>query len=118
MAWFEDGTSRIYYEETGSGSRTALLLPGLTDSIGSHTPLRQTLVEAGFRVIAADLPGSGRSQPQPRVYSATYFEEDSISFAALLEHLGIESAHLIGFSDGGARQLPVPSCVIDLRTVT
>src|SRR5690348_6332861 len=93
--------SRIYYEETGSGNETALLLPGLTDRIEAHIGLRHSLVEAGFRVIAADLPGSGRSQPQPRVYSATYFQEDAGSFAALLTHLGIGSAHVIGFSDGG-----------------
>jgi len=101
MAWFEDGESRIYYEETGSGRETALLLPGLTDSVGAHAPLRQALVEAGYRVIAADLPGSGRSQPQPRVYTVSYLEEDAGSFAALLRHLAVESAHLIGFSDGG-----------------
>jgi pimeloyl-ACP methyl ester carboxylesterase len=101
MAWFEHGTSRIYYEETDGSGEVALLLPGLTDSIESHALLRRALVEAGLRVIAADLPGSGRSLPQPRVYSATYFEEDAGSFAALLGHLAAEPAHLIGFSDGG-----------------
>ena len=101
MSWLEDGTSRIYFEDAGKGSESVLLLPGLTDSIEAHSPLRQALIKAGFRVISADIPGSGRSQPQPRVYSATYFEEDASSFAALLGHLGVESAHLIGFSDGG-----------------
>ncbi|MGE0057167.1 MAG: alpha/beta fold hydrolase [Dehalococcoidia bacterium] len=101
MVWFEDGASRIYYEVSGSGNETALLLPGLTDSIEAHMPLRQSLADAGFRVVSADLPGSGRSQPQPRVYSVTYLEEDARSFAALLKELAIESAHLIGFSDGG-----------------
>ena len=101
MAWFEDGTSHIYYEETGGGSETALLLPGLTDSIEAHALLRQSLVEAGLRVIAADLPGSGRSLPQPRVYGADYFEDDASSLAALLGQLAVESAHVIGFSDGG-----------------
>jgi valacyclovir hydrolase len=101
MAWFEDETSRIYYEDTGTGKETILLLPGLTDSIEAHMPLRQALSEARFRVVAADLPGSGRSKPQPRVYSVDYFKEDAGSFAALLEHLTLESANLIGFSDGG-----------------
>jgi valacyclovir hydrolase len=101
MAWFEDGTSRIYYEETGSGSEAALLLPGLAESFEAHGRLRESLVAAGVRVIAADLPGSGRSQPQPRLYRVTYFEEDAGSFATLLRHLAVEAAHLIGFSDGG-----------------
>ena len=101
MTWFEHGKSRIYYEDTENGSEAALLLPGLTDSIEAHTALRHALAEAGYRVIAADLPGSGRSQPQPRVYTATYYEEDAESFAALLTHLAVDSAHVIGFSDGG-----------------
>jgi pimeloyl-ACP methyl ester carboxylesterase len=101
MAWFEEGTSRIYYEETGGAGETVLLLPGLTESIAAHTPLREALAAAGFRVIAGDLPGSGRSQPQPRVYTATYYEDDARSFAALLRHLAVESAHIVGFSDGG-----------------
>lgn len=104
MAWFEHGTSRIYYEESGSGD-PLLLLPGFTDSIEGHTPLREALAAAGYRVIAADLPGSGRSQPQPRTYTASYFEDDAGAFAALLHHLGIESAHLMGFSDGGETAL-------------
>ena len=65
MAWFEHGTSRIYYEEQGNGE-AVLLLPGWSDSIEGHAALRKALAEAGYRIIAADLPGSGRSQPQPR----------------------------------------------------
>ncbi len=100
MAWFEHNTSRIYYEEQGSGT-PVLVLPGFAGSIEEFSGLRDALVAAGYRVIAADLPGSGRSEPQPRTYSATYFEDDAGSFAALLEHLATGPAHLMGFSDGG-----------------
>ena len=100
MAWFEHGTSRIYYEEAGSGD-PVLLLPGWAGSINEFTTLRETLVSAGYRVIAADLPGSGRSEPQPRPYTATYYEDDARSFAAFLEYLGAGPTHLLGFSDGG-----------------
>ena len=100
MAWFEHGTSRIYYEEHGSGD-PVLVLPGFAGSIEEFSVLREALVAAGYRVIAADLPGSGRSEPQPRTYTATYFKDDAGSFAALLQHLAIGPAHLIGFSDGG-----------------
>src|SRR5450432_126473 len=100
MAWFEHGTSRIYYEECGSGD-PVLLLPGWAGSINEFSALRDALAAAGYRVITADLPGSGRSEPQPRAYTASYFEDDARSFAALLAHLDVGAAHLIGFSDGG-----------------
>jgi pimeloyl-ACP methyl ester carboxylesterase len=104
MAWFEHNSSRIYYEEQGSGT-PVLVLPGFAGSIEEFSALRGALVEAGYRVIAADLPGSGRSEPQPRTYTATYYEEDAGSFAALLQHLATGPAHLIGFSDGGMTAL-------------
>ena len=100
MAWFEHNTSRIYYEEQGSGT-PVLVLPGFAGSIEEFSGLRDALVAAGYRVIAADLPGSGRSEPQPRTYTATYYEEDAHTFAALLQHLATGPAHLMGFSDGG-----------------
>src|SRR5712691_13400173 len=100
MAWFEHGTSRLYYEAQGSGV-PVLVLPGLFGSIEEFSGLRDALVMAGYQVIAADLPGSGRSEPQPRAYTATYFEDDARSFAALLQHLGTGPAHLMGASDGG-----------------
>ena len=100
MAWFEHNTSRIYYEEQGSGD-PVLVLPGFAGSIEEFSTLREALVAAGYRVITADLPGSGRSEPQPRAYTATYFEDDARSFAALLQHLATGPAHLMGFSDGG-----------------
>lgn len=100
MAWFKHNTSRIYYEEDGSGD-PVLLLPGLAGSIKEFSALRESLVAGGYRVIAADLPGSGRSEPQPRAYTATYYEDDARSFAALLQHLATGPTHLLGFSDGG-----------------
>jgi valacyclovir hydrolase len=104
MAWFEHGTSRIYYEEQGTGE-PVLLLPGWAGSINEFSALREALVAAGYKVIAADLPGSGRSEPQPRAYMATYYEEDARSFAALLQHLATGPTHLLGFSDGGEVEL-------------
>ena len=112
MAWFEHGTSRIYYEESGS-SDPVLLLPGWAGSIGELTALREALA-ASYRVIAADLPGSGRSEPMPRPYTATYYEDDARSFTALLQHLGTGPAHLLGFSDGGEVELLMAATTPDL----
>ncbi|MGC4944141.1 alpha/beta fold hydrolase [Kribbella sp. DT2] len=91
--------STIYYEDSGSGD-AVLLLPGWAGSIAEFGSLLGELSD-GFRVVAADLPGSGRSQPQPREYSVDFYAEDARAFLTLLDELGIGAAHLVGFSDGG-----------------
>ncbi|HSP55890.1 MAG TPA: alpha/beta hydrolase [Dehalococcoidia bacterium] len=99
MAWFEHGTSRIYYEEEGSGE-PLLMIPGWSLSIEDMAPLRQALAPH-YHVIAADAPGSGKSGPQPREFTASYYDDDSRSFLALLHSAGAAPAHIVGFSDGG-----------------
>jgi valacyclovir hydrolase len=101
--WFEHDGNRIYYEEEGSGD-PVLLLPGFSVSIEDLQGVRQALVRQ-FRVIAADLPGSGRSGPQPRTYPSTYYQDDEQSFLALLEETAAGPAHVVGFSDGGEHAL-------------
>ena len=75
MAWFEHGEMRIYYEESGSGD-PVLVLPGWGGSIDELAPLREALASA-YRVIAADVPGSGKSGPQPRTYTPSYYHDDA-----------------------------------------
>ena len=99
MSWFEHGESQIYYEQDSQGE-PVLVLPGWAGSIGEFKPIRQSLA-AHFGVIAADLPGSGQSSPQPRDYTPTYFRDDAATFLALLDELAVSPAHLVGFSDGG-----------------
>ena len=74
--------------------------------------LREALA-ARYRVISADLPGSGRSEPQPREYTPTYFEEDARAFAALLRQLETGPAHLVGYSDGGEVSLLMAATMPD-----
>jgi pimeloyl-ACP methyl ester carboxylesterase len=111
MAWFEHGSSRIYFEAQGSGD-PILLIPGLAGSIEEFSHLRDSLVMAGYQVIAADLPGSGRSEP--RTYTASFFEEDTYAFAALLEHLESDPAHLVGFGNGGEVSLLMAELLPDI----
>ncbi len=103
MAWHGPAGQRLYYEDTGSGD-TVVLIPGWAGSITDLNDLRQAL-STGFRVIAIDLPGSGRSQPQPRRYSAGYYRDDARALLGLLEDLQVAQTHLVGFSDGGEEAL-------------
>src|SRR6187549_83648 len=99
MSYFEHENSRIYYEQEGEGE-PVLVLPGWAGSITEFASIRRALAR-DRRVIVADLPGSGRSQPQPREYTASYFGDDAETFLALLADQDALPAHLIGFSDGG-----------------
>ncbi|UYM06823.1 alpha/beta fold hydrolase [Solicola gregarius] len=99
MAWFERDGQRTYFEDAGQGE-AVLALPGWGGSIAEFARLRAELAD-GFRVVAADLPGSGRSHPQPRAYPATFYRDDARTFLDLLDHLAIDAAHVVGFSDGG-----------------
>jgi pimeloyl-ACP methyl ester carboxylesterase len=103
MAWHGPDGRQLYYEDTGRGD-AVLLMPGWAGNILEFYRLRTELA-SGFRVIAADLPGSGRSQPQPRHYPASYYRDDAQVLLGLLDELGVDAAHLVGFSDGGEEAL-------------
>lgn len=103
MPWHGPDGARLYYEDTGRGD-PVVLMPGWGGSIIELNGLRATLAE-GFRIVAIDLPGSGRSQPQPRHYPASYYADDAQVLLGLLDELGIGAAHLAGFSDGGEEAL-------------
>jgi valacyclovir hydrolase len=99
MPWHGRDGHRLYYEDNGRGD-PVLLMPGWGGNLIEFSRLRAAL-SPGFRVIAADLPGSGRSQPQPRRYRAGYYHDDALALLGLLDALGVPAAHLAGFSDGG-----------------
>jgi valacyclovir hydrolase len=103
MPYFDHAESHVYYEEEGSGI-PVVLLPGWGGSIAEFDPVR-TALAPNYRVIAIDLPGSGRSGPQPRTYTKTYLHDDASVLLSLLDHLGVGPAHLVGFSDGGEEAL-------------
>ncbi len=99
MAWFERDGVRIRYEETGTGD-PVLFLPGFAGRIEEFQSVVDGL-SPEFRVVAADLPGSGDSQPIPREYTPDYYEDDAKTFVAFVRELIGRPAHLVGFSDGG-----------------
>jgi pimeloyl-ACP methyl ester carboxylesterase len=86
----------IYYEVYGEGEPVLLLHGGLSN--GDHwVNVIPTLTEAGYQVIVMDSRGHGRSS----------FNETPISYAVmasdvlgLMDHLGIDKADIVGWSDG------------------
>ncbi len=89
----------LAYTDYGEGPRTVVLLHGLLLSRRMHEPLARSLAERGNRVVTLDLLGHGASDRpiDPACYSMTFFGRQTI---ALLDHLEIEEAVLLGTSLG------------------
>jgi 3-oxoadipate enol-lactonase len=86
----------LYYEEVGSGD-PLLLIAGLGANALSWAPLLPALADR-FRVIAVDNRGAGRSAAPQGPYTTRQLADDA---ASLLAHLGVDRAHVVGFSFGG-----------------
>jgi pimeloyl-ACP methyl ester carboxylesterase len=86
----------LYYEEHGSGEPLVLLHGG----IGASEMFAAILDElaAGRRVIAVDLQGHGHTADIDRPLRPELMAGD---IAALIEHLGLERADVMGYSLGG-----------------
>lgn len=90
-----NGTS-LYYQETGAGE-PLILIPGLGLD---HTYYAQGVpgMSRSLQTIAVDLRGIGQSTSDDTDYSVQVWADD---IAALIDHLGYRSAHVLGSSLGG-----------------
>jgi len=79
--------------------RTALLLHGKNFSAAYWAPTIRVLADAGFRVIAPDQIGFGKSS-KPARYQFT-FEQLVANTRALLHRLGVDRVTVVGHSMGG-----------------
>jgi pimeloyl-ACP methyl ester carboxylesterase len=86
----------MYYEEHGSG-RPLVLLHGAYMTIESMEPLLSGLA-GSRRVIAAEQQGHGRTADADRPLTYEGMADDT---AALMRHLQIEDADIVGYSMGG-----------------
>jgi 3-oxoadipate enol-lactonase len=85
--------NQLYVTDEGAGEPVLLLHGGFMDSTmwdGTAQVLR-----AHYRVVRFDLRGYGQSPASRSNYSP------ATDIAAVLDHLGIERAHLVGISMGG-----------------
>lgn len=91
---------RMYYETHGSGHPLVMIHGGLGGGEGCAQMMEHHAdqLAASFQVIAYDRRAAGRSETPTDGYSIPNFTQD---LHALLEHLGIERAHVLGTSAGG-----------------
>ncbi|MEP9373890.1 alpha/beta fold hydrolase [Mesorhizobium sp. KR1-2] len=89
----------LFAEELGTGPSVVVLLHGFGAFHGVWRPITTALADGSRRTIAYDLPGHGRSLDWPEAGPA---KTAARAVLADLEARGIEKAHLIGHSMGGA----------------
>ena len=108
-----DGT-RIHYEVTGLTKRApVLLVQGLGGEKNSWN-LQRAALALRHRTIAFDNRGAGRSDKPDGKYNLEEMADDAI---AVLDAAGIENAHVVGLSMGGALTLWLASRHADLSGI-
>ena len=101
QGWVENEGARIWYAAWGTGTPVLLLHGGLGHS-GNWGNQVHALMLAGHRVIVVDSRGHGRSTRDTRPYSYALMASDVL---AVMDHLSIDRAALIGWSDGACTAL-------------
>jgi pimeloyl-ACP methyl ester carboxylesterase len=97
-AYFDSNGCKIHYLDQGEGE-PVLLIHGFTMNANTQwAPIIRELKDQ-YRVIAIDNRGHGRSDKphEPDKYGM----EMVLDQVRLLDHLGIEKAHVVGYSMGG-----------------
>lgn len=97
--FFETAGARIRYVDQGAGA-PVVLVHGFTADVERawiDTGVLPALARE-YRAIALDLRGHGKSD---KPHDASAYDHVATDVIALLDHLGIEQAHLVGYSLGG-----------------
>lgn len=87
---------KTHYESTGEGEPVVIL-----HGWGANLTTMQSitnLLQTHYQVIAIDMPGFGESEEPKDVWNSFDFADH---IEALLDHLGIDSFHILGHSHGG-----------------
>ncbi len=93
----------LYYESHGSGE-PLVLIPSTAFSAEVWKPYQVPQLSKSLNLIIHDPRGSGRSTAAQQVYTLDQMANDVI---ALLDHLKISSAHVLGHSMGGRIALTI-----------
>lgn len=99
--WQDTGDGvRLYMIEAGSGETAAVLAHGGRSDLCDTLPFATRLVAAGYRIVAFDFRGSGRSESPSR--NPLALGRDLAAAVAHARATGAERVFLIGSSMGGA----------------
>jgi 3-oxoadipate enol-lactonase len=97
FAQVSDGT-RIHYEVTGRRSGAPVVLIQGLGATKSGWNLQRIAMATRYNTIALDNRGAGRSDAPTKPFTLEQMADDVI---AVMDEVGIESAHIVGASMGG-----------------
>jgi pimeloyl-ACP methyl ester carboxylesterase len=99
--YFEQSKGTIAYDDSQGDGELVLMLPGMGALRSEYRYLAPALIEAGYRVVTADLRGHGESSVDWPEYTLPAAGQDVLD---LINHLDAEPAHVIGtsFSPGAS----------------
>jgi len=108
---------RIVEPAAEAGPRPpVVLLHGSPGSARDFDRIAPLLADAGYRTLAIDLPGFGRSQPRVPDYG---IDAHGASALAVMDALGVEAAHVVGYSMGSGPALHMAAAAPGrIRSVT
>ncbi len=90
---------RVHYEVFGRSSAPAVLMIQGLGADKHGWDMQRYVLALFYRVVALDNRGAGRSDKPFGQYSLDQMADDAIS---VLDHAGIDTAHVVGASMGGA----------------
>jgi len=96
MPYFEKNDLKMFYEEIGTGEPVIFMHGSFSRGIIAFASQIQKF-QFSFRGIYPDLRGHGRTEAASMSWKTPLLSEDVID---LMDHLGIEKAHIIGHSMG------------------
>jgi len=99
MPHFTNDGYELFYREAGEGP-VLVLLPGNTASSACYAGEIEHFADR-FRVVAMDFRGTGQSGRMER-WPLDWWSQAADDTVALLDHLGVEQACLVGSSGGAA----------------
>lgn len=88
----------IYHQEFGAGDEAVFFLNGIMMTVGAWRPQTEYFGRF-YRCICHDFRGQTMSEKPKQSFT---FEDHADDLIALMDKLGIEKAHLVGTSYGGA----------------
>jgi pimeloyl-ACP methyl ester carboxylesterase len=109
--------AKLWYVDTGGPGEVLVLLHANTGTTESFVYQYAEFSKAGYRVIAFDRRGWGKSEPDPATGAQPGTVADDL--AALVNALQLTKFHLIGLAGGGFVALDyAPSNLDKIRTLT